>query len=447
VRVAFVIPDCGEGGLFQFYNSLIPVLARHADVHCIFANPFGSPLTPQIAGATCHVLSPETATPIVASLSQGPLAVAPNLVRGLSAAYQAWNFTKRLEPDCVELCDWPLAAVPGVLDGSLPVVVQAHGSMGQIAEYDQADGQKVETALVQLIESQVLGLAHRVQSSSRANAAWWQATARREVAVIRPAFPLGDGVAQRVGAISGRRLSTFGRLQAWKGPHVLCEALELLGDHAPSCDWFGAAKPWSGGKLSTTAHLAQSFPVVWNQHFHFHGPIGHDEVSARMAASHAIIVPSTWDVFNFTVVEAMAAGRPVIVSNGAGAAELIEHGENGFIFSAGDAAALAAVIAQANALSTSAAQAMGTAAHATVADHLDPARIAAERMAAYAEAVASHATAPPQPAPDWLKALLTPAPTANWRIQDFFGTLPARPMVSALVERLATKLPLVRASA
>ena len=57
----------------------------------------------------------------------------------------------------------------------------------------------------------------------------------------------------------------------------------------------------------------------------------------QRAARFNVITLDLRDVFNFTCVEAMASGRPVICSRGAGASGLIEDGVNGFVFESGDA--------------------------------------------------------------------------------------------------------------
>ena len=438
MRIVIVVPDCGEGGLFQFYNSVVPVLAAIVDVHLVFASPAHSPLEPQIAGATCHKLLPESAAPILAQLLEGPLAVAPNVARALAVAVNAWQFARALDPDCVELSDWPLSAVAGVIDGAVPVIVQAHGSMGQIAVHDPARGGAVEAMLLQLIETQLFGLARNLQTYSNTNAQFWEQATNRPVAMIRPAFALPDQPVAAAGP--NDRMSIFGRLQSWKGPDVLCAALERLGDKAPTCDWYGSSKAWPGTALSAESYLAQTFPAAWNRSLRFRGAIDRDQVAGTMVRSRAVIVPSTWDVFNFTMVEAMAAGRPVIVSSGAGASELIEHGVNGLVFPAGDAAALAAAIAAVAALSEAELQTIGTAARATIRRELDPARIVAERMAAYEQAIAAHRAAPPPPVPAWLSTLLTPGQLTNFDMQEFLGTLPLRPMLGAAADRIGAKV-------
>ena len=424
--------------MFQFYNQFVPALARLAEVHVVFAGPTHSPLVPSIAGATCHVLPPEDAAPILAQLLQGPLAIAPSMVRALAVAHNAWRTALALAPDCVEVCDWPLGAAPAVLDGSVPAIVQCHGSMAQIAIHDPAPGRDAEGMLLQLVEPQVLGLALAVQTYANANARSWEAAAGRPVAMIRPAFALEDASPPPLPETGG--IAVFGRLQAWKGPQVLCAALERLGASAPVCDWYGAAKPWPGTGLMADKHLAAAFPAVWGRSLRFHPPVDRAAVAHLMAGSRAVIVPSTWDVFNFTAIEAMAAARPVLISTGAGASELIEHGVNGFTFTNGDAAALADAIERLLALSPGEARAMGEAARDTVRRELDPAKIAAERLASYEAAIAGHSQVSPRAAPEWLHDILTPGALRGFHMADFLDTLPARPMLRSVAGRARRKL-------
>ena len=49
------------------------------------------------------------------------------------------------------------------------------------------------------------------------------------------------------------------------------------------------------------------------------------------AAADAFLFPTFYDAFGLVAAEAMAAGLPVITSRAAGAAELIEHGEDGWL--------------------------------------------------------------------------------------------------------------------
>ena len=59
-----------------------------------------------------------------------------------------------------------------------------------------------------------------------------------------------------------------------------------------------------------------------------------DGLERYYRAADIFILLSKFDTFGMVVLEAMAAGLPVIVSPNVGAKDLVEEGSNGFIFSA-----------------------------------------------------------------------------------------------------------------
>ena len=81
----------------------------------------------------------------------------------------------------------------------------------------------------------------------------------------------------------------------------------------------------SGPYLKTAEDLGISDQVV------FAGVT--DEVEAFYLASDLFVMPSRMDTFGLVVLEAMAAGLPVVISPNVGAADLVTHGDSGFILS------------------------------------------------------------------------------------------------------------------
>ena len=72
----------------------------------------------------------------------------------------------------------------------------------------------------------------------------------------------------------------------------------------------------------------------------FHGSVAQSRLFAALARADVLVFPTLSDGFGMVVSEALAQGVPVIVSDQAGAADRIEPGVNGFVFPAGDVAAL-----------------------------------------------------------------------------------------------------------
>jgi len=74
----------------------------------------------------------------------------------------------------------------------------------------------------------------------------------------------------------------------------------------------------------------------------FAGWVEYPDVPALLGRADALVLPSWWDPYPVAVLEAMAAGLPVLGSDACGSVrERVVDGENGFVHSSGDAAALA----------------------------------------------------------------------------------------------------------
>jgi glycosyltransferase involved in cell wall biosynthesis len=68
--------------------------------------------------------------------------------------------------------------------------------------------------------------------------------------------------------------------------------------------------------------------------------IPHRKLMKRYKEASVFVLPSLADGFGMVVTEAMSRGLPVITTDNTGAADVITHGENGFVVPAGDVDAL-----------------------------------------------------------------------------------------------------------
>ncbi len=441
MRLLILTPEFGSsgGGIATFYRTL----ARHCrslgvsvsviEGSGLHAEQHATPI--KLDGVHVEVLERARLDAWFAQFER--FEAMPTLRRHLAAAWAMWeqaDFGRDF--DVVEACDWGLLFVPPAIEASRPLVVQCHGSAGQIAVHDPVAGEEACAVTTRLLERSCMAEAQIVETYSRANAKFWREETGREVVAIPPAWsrgPLPDSPSP-----SGRGL-VVGRVQRWKGPQVLCEALRLLGERAPVVDWVGRDTVWGTRGASSAAHLASAYPEIWGRKVIQHPQVTPAEVAFRQRAAMFNLVPSTWDVFNFTAVEAMASGRPAIVSTGAGASELIEDGTNGFLFPAGDAVALATVLDRVLSESPESLAEIGRAAQLTVCSALDPEKIARQRIAAYQAAIDDFVQRPPVPVGGWLGDICRPGQSSSDQMA-FLEGFPLRHLAKHVAQRTVSKI-------
>ncbi len=100
-----------------------------------------------------------------------------------------------------------------------------------------------------------------------------------------------------------------------------------------------------------------------------------DDVPSLLKAADLVVLPSRWEGMPNVVLEAMAAGRPVVATAVEGSAELVEPGGSGWLVPPEDPAALAAALIEAAADSAQAAR-FGASGRARVAAEFDPGVVA-----------------------------------------------------------------------
>ncbi|MCP4991076.1 MAG: glycosyltransferase family 4 protein [Colwellia sp.] len=124
----------------------------------------------------------------------------------------------------------------------------------------------------------------------------------------------------------------FGRLSEEKGISVLLEAAKSLPD----------VPVYIVGSGPLEESLKQKATDEGLDNVKFCGFKAGAELKKLLMEATAVVVPSEWyENCPMTILEAFAAGKPVIGSNIGGIPELIEEGVDGFTFPPGDQAALA----------------------------------------------------------------------------------------------------------
>jgi glycosyltransferase involved in cell wall biosynthesis len=223
-----------------------------------------------------------------------------------------------------------------------------------------------------------------------------------------------------------RRLLYPGRLELRKGVEPLlaaCEklwaqgedfTLEMIGGDVPT--------PLKGGSLKTYLEKRYKHRID-SGHLKIKGALPHDACLRHMRESTTVIIPSLWENFPNTCIEAMALGKLVIASREGGQAEMVgDDGECGILFSHREEGSLLAAIRLALQTGPEERRTTGLQAHARIQSICSPDRVLDQRMEHFRSVVADHRP----------KTLF---PFTNRRLREgrIAEALPDNPLVSVVI--------------
>jgi glycogen synthase len=267
-----------------------------------------------------------------------------------------------------------------------PCVVHLHSPSEQIFTANGWDKTITDYAPIAAMEAYCIAAADAVLAPSRYVAD--QAIARyaidaRDVHVIP--YPLGEALPVRRApeAWSRDTICHVGRLEPRKGVIEWAEAVAMVSaEHAGlRADFVGGDTPLhaTGGQGVRHAMLDR-VPRDARARFTFHGTRDRAGVGEILGTAFAAVVPSRWENFPYSCIEAMASGLPVVASPHGGMCELIVDGESGWIAADGSPKGLADALRRALATPAATREQMGAVAAATVRRVCDSSAIVARHL-------------------------------------------------------------------
>ena len=177
-------------------------------------------------------------------------------------------------------------------------------------------------------------------------------------------------------------IGAVGRLEWRKGHDVLVGAMRDLTRHACPPQLLVVGE---GPARETLERQAEALGV--GRDVHFAGNL--DDVRPALTAMDVFVLPSREEGMSNALMEAMAAGRPIVATDVGGNGEVLDRGRHGTLVPGGDASALAHAIAQILAEPATAAQrAIG--ARDFVGDRWGARAMVGELEAFYEERMAAH---------------------------------------------------------
>lgn len=117
----------------------------------------------------------------------------------------------------------------------------------------------------------------------------------------------------------------IGEVNQRKGIYQICEAAKRINNPNIQFNIVGAGYE----------AMEQLF-IPYKQFVNFHGTAYFDSMKLHLKENHVLLFPSMGDGFGLVLLEAMAAGMPVIASKNCAGPDLVIDGENGFLINVCD---------------------------------------------------------------------------------------------------------------
>ena len=130
-----------------------------------------------------------------------------------------------------------------------------------------------------------------------------------------------------------------GRLEVRKGVIVLLEAMRRVWNTRPEVQlvMLGGDAPLDGIPMS---HLLRERAGPHARRLHVLGHLSHEQLIPALSRADVVALPSLWEAFGNAALEAMAVGRPVVVTTGSGYDDFCRQGENALMVPPKDAQTL-----------------------------------------------------------------------------------------------------------
>jgi glycogen(starch) synthase len=124
------------------------------------------------------------------------------------------------------------------------------------------------------------------------------------------------------------RLVFLGRLERRKGVHKLLRALNFIETDELQLDVLGADT--DTGPLGTSLGAQLDMMAAGDSRIRIHGPVPREDVPKAIKAASCVVLPSLWENWPFSGLEALRLNRPLVTTPVGGFTEMVKPGVTGW---------------------------------------------------------------------------------------------------------------------
>jgi glycosyltransferase involved in cell wall biosynthesis len=299
-------------------------------------------------------------------------------------AFREWLLShhKNYEIDLIEVMDYGGLGAFILHETLPPFVITAHSALTQLQGLsNQADNDHIN--VLKQLEQIAFTNADGVIAHSLLNQESVSKVFKRSCRFARAPW---QGVQAELLHNSDETPLIIGGLQNVKGSIFLAEALSHCKRMGKPVEvrWIGYDTHTAPSGRLMSGNIARQFRDVWQKEFRWLGQKNYSEAMKTLEQASFLIIPSLWETFNYTALEAAMFGKAIIITKTTGASYLFTHMHDAVLIEAGDAEQLANAIVL---LDTDKAlrSRLGENARQTISSYFDRHKIYEERIAIYRE--------------------------------------------------------------
>ncbi len=318
---------------------------------------------------------------------------APNwIAKGMATREWLLSNHKAYQIDIVEVADYGGLGI-FLCDNSLPpVIITGHGSLFQFAGINYSGKNDSLEVITRLEELSCLS-ADAIITHSQLNKTRLEKWLKKPVRVT--SMPWQYHQNRACSKVPGKFI-TIGGLQPVKGIYDLMDAMELLRVKAAPIQvtWIGGDTWLAPAYQQMSVYLQKKYPDTWQHRLIWAGELDPEKTGREIAAASLVIIPGTFDTFNYVALEAATHGKAILITGNTGAAELFTHGEDAWIIPSNNPAAMAdAILYLSN--HPELCDKLGANACTTIRKKLNEDRMVSERLSVYSDVIDNRALTSP----------------------------------------------------
>lgn len=242
--------------------------------------------------------------------------------------------------DIIETPDWGANTILFEKERKVPLVVRLHTPLKIWLKYNNNDFGAAKDLILKW-EDEMLNKADSLTSCSQLlkDMVIDDYDINKEITVIPNPCNIKDFKNNTIE--ENNNMIFVGSLEERKGTIILAEALNKVFKEVANAKIYLVGKDTirNNENISTKEYMLKIVDEEYHNRMIFTGQIDNDQVNKYLNLASLAIFPSIFDNYPYVVLEAMSAGKNIVISNNIGCVDIL--GKNNYIFESGNSNDLA----------------------------------------------------------------------------------------------------------